>query len=120
MDLFGNPAHAEDPPRLELFADEIKGSTNRETLQRWHYIGVLAVPVEKKRELLERLQQARKGCDSEIKSTDLDHSLKRTTATRWVNVLLGDHVHSSIYLNIVGINVSFLNRRAFGGDRFDR
>src|SRR5690242_20000318 len=120
MDLFGNPPDPLSPLRVELFADEIKESINQETLDRWHYIGVLAVPAEKREELLAALIHARGDCASEIKSTDLDHSVKRRTACKWVNILLDDHERASIYLNIVGINASLLNRRAFGGDRFDR
>ena len=106
VDLFGNCPDPADPLKLELFADEIKESINRETLHRWHYIGVLAVPVEKREALLARLLYARSGCNSEIKSTDLDHSFKRRTAASWVNILLEDHRYASIYLNIVGINAS--------------
>jgi hypothetical protein len=105
-DLFSNAPDATHRVRVELFAEEIKECVNPETLHRWHYMGILAVPVQKKAELLDRLLWVRDGCDSEIKSTDLDLSLKTRTAAGWVNILLEDHRHASIYLNIVGVNAS--------------
>ena len=100
VDLFGKSTGSTDPLRLELSADEIKESVNRETLHRWHYIGVLAVPVQKNAALLNRLLQGRDGCDSEIKSTEFDHSLKRRTAVSWVNVLFENYRDASIDLSL--------------------
>jgi hypothetical protein len=118
-DLFGVASEIETPIEVELFGDEIKNSVNTETKERWHYIGLLALPTSRKPGLLERLLPCRGDCDSEIKASDLGHSPKRRTAERWLDVLLKDHQHRSIFVSIVGLNVSLLNKAAFGGDRFD-
>jgi len=119
MNLFAQHAIAGQDVTIELFADEAKNIRNVETGHFWHYIGIVAVPTEKKEALLRRLLDARGGCDSEIKSNDLDHLPKRRTAEQWCRILLDDHAVGSIYLNVVGINRTLLNSRAFGGEQFE-
>lgn len=106
--------------QFEFFADESKDSKNRLTGEKWHYAGLLAVPVDKKDDLLARLEDARKGCDSELKSTDLDHLPKRRAAENWIDIILSDKGEDSIYISLLGLNATLLNPSAFGGDRFDR
>lgn len=105
---------------FEVYADESKQSRNRRTGEEWHYAGILAVPVEKKDDLISRLVDARDGCDSELKSTDLEHLPKRRAAENWIDVILSDTDEASIFISILGLNATRLNPSAFGGHRFDR
>lgn len=104
---------------FEVFADESKNSTNRLTGDTWHYAGLLAVPTPQKKSLLTRLDDARDGCDSELKSTDLDHLPKRRAAENWVDIVLSDAEHDSVYISLLGLNVTRLNSSSFGGQKFN-
>ena len=118
-DLFGTTRGPKEI-HIEIYADEIKPFTNKVTGEQWAYIGVLIVPSEKKDELLSSLLSARKkvGCESEIKSDDLDHAPKRKLAEAWLDILLSDQQSKRIYFNILGINLTNLNYHAFGGSDF--
>jgi hypothetical protein len=119
IDIYGNDRNINNI-EIEIFADEIKPFTNK-TGEEWLYIGILIVPIQKKSSLLDRLNIARseEQCNSEIKSTDLDHSYKRKLAQKWVGVILEDKNYMSIYSNVLGINLSNLNKGAFGNKEFE-
>lgn len=106
--------------KLEVFCDEIKGAQNSETGEIWDYICIVGIPIEKKQELLNKLQTIRNmhKCESEIKSIDLDHSPKRKTAEGWLDIVLQDQLEKKIYFSILGINRSKLNFSSFGGNNF--
>lgn len=108
------------PDEFEVFADESKDSRNRRTGEYWHYAGILAVPIEKKDDLIDRLIDARAGCESELKSTDLDYLPKRRAAENWIDLVLSDKGEDSIFISVLGLNATRLNPSAFGGQRFDR
>jgi hypothetical protein len=119
QDLFGTVLERR-VIEIEIYADEIKPFTTTETSERWAYIGILVIPYEKKDELLASLLSKRRenGCDSEIKSNDLDHGPKHKLADAWLDILLSDQQERRIFFNILGINLSNLNYSAFGGSDF--
>jgi hypothetical protein len=118
QDLFGE-VHKPKETHIEIYGDEVKPRTNQ-IGERWAYIGIVLIPIEKKNDLVNALclPRAEINCHSEIKSRDLDHRPKRQLANAWLDILLSDQETRRIYFNILGINLSNLNYEAFGGSNF--
>lgn len=107
---------------IELYADEIKKSKNLHTNEVWTYICLLAVPTQKKEQLLKKLHDVRQAhnCFSEIHGHDIEQGIKRDTACNWMkDVVCRDRYSKCLYFKIVGINHSKLNEDLFGDQTFD-
>jgi len=118
-DLFGAAA-LPAPPRVRLYADEIKECTNR-LGHHWMYIGVLAIPDHNVGKALQYLEDDRAagGYAEEIHFTELKNRSGRANgektevARRWVERVLWDH-EKIFHFYLLGLNMTNLQASAFG------
>lgn len=137
-DLFNQ--NVSDKVEVDIYADEIK-KVKSPAGNKWHYIGLLIVPIEKETNLLKDLLKARyfsefrpKNKLTNVKDDDgyfsknnrVVHfsSLDADTyhvAKRWRNYIIDWDKRSmdKIYFSILGINKSNLDVEKFGEDRFN-
>jgi hypothetical protein len=117
---------------INLYCDEVKYKKCDVTGNNWHYFGILIVPISIEEDLLEDLICKRfrvdKSSPIDIESkyfnknnkivhfSDLDADTYHI-AKRWHEYILDPKSSDKIYLNILGINGSHLNRETFG-ERF--
>jgi len=122
---------------LNLYCDEIHEQTIRDETfgdEKWAYIGILIVPVEREEELILNLLNKRCGnpdpqpwatcsplCkfhsknDKEVHYNRVDSMNEYFIADRWLDFLLYDI--SLTYFYILGINLTNLDYRYFGVNR---
>lgn len=116
--------------KVNLYCDEsyVKDSINN---TNWHYYGLLIIPTEKKNQLYRSLLDARcieknhwvlGGCEdrcdyhernnTEIHYSEIASFHEYKIAKNWIDLLLDECKHNRrmIYLNILGLNMSYINR----------
>ena len=114
---------------LNLYCDEIKNKECPINREKWHYFGVLIVPVKKERTLLvdllkkrflvENLKNLNKDNKYFSKNNRIVHfnELGADTyfiAKRWHEYILDQRSCENIYFNIFGINQNKMNPDNFG------
>jgi hypothetical protein len=119
---------------LNIYCDEIKEETIKHTFEdneKWIYIGILIVPVDKEEKLIRTLLNRRCGnpedrewgkcetkCshheknDKEVHYTELRSKDKYFIAERWLDFFMTDYELTWFY--ILGINLTNLNYEFFG------
>lgn len=121
---------------LNLYCDEIKNVKSPITNNKWHYIGILIVPVGIEDELLLDLKKARyfkeyspnndlnhidlnyfQQNDCKVHFVDLDARMY-FVSKRWCDYILHQNSDQKIHFSILGINETNLDTAAFGGNDF--
>lgn len=121
---------------VNLYCDEIKNKECTIGKDRWHYFGILIVPVKIEKILLEDLLKKRflvnNFCDIDIRSKYFAknnrivhfHELDADTyyvAKRWHEYMLDYESCDKVYFSILGINQNKLDLDVFGDeDLFNR
>lgn len=104
---------------VRLYADEVKPSQpSPADGQRWLYIGVLAIPEDLHDFALSLLVDGRRevGYDGEVHFAGLTQHHKIRLAQRWLQLVLNDN-RKCFHFHILGLNLSKLQREAFGETR---
>lgn len=123
LDLSGRE-QTQEPVRVRLYADEIQPYRNASG-ERWMYIGLLAVPEEKRRQALRGLLEDRvaAGYDREVHFLKLKnashaahHNEKTVLAGHWAQRVMGDD-GKTFHFHLLGLNLRNLQELAFGTGR---
>jgi hypothetical protein len=114
---------------LNLFCDEIKSKACPITGDKWHYLGILIVPILQQASLLEDILKARYRCENLdtletgsiyfpknnkiVHFSELDADTYHI-AKRWHDYILNPLSAKKVFFNILGINQNRLRMENFG------
>lgn len=128
---FGNRKLENREIKINIYCDEVKNIKDPETKEKWHYIGMIIIPLEKLKSALENLAKARYFQDfspsNDLLNLDKNHLDKNDRivhfskmdadtfhiAKRWHSYLKHECSQDKFYFNILGICESRLNEKLF-------